>query len=103
VRWASTTFWSIPQAPTRPAARHSLGQSRQWSGPDISKDFPYWRAYSMYPGQQEQSTPIYHSGAINTSPFSRATGSGTPQATSAGWSGLRYRPYARRLSATLLR
>jgi hypothetical protein len=54
-----------------------VGQSRQWNGPDISKDFPYWRAYSMYPGQTEASQVVYHNGPILTAPVQSSTGSGT--------------------------
>ena len=78
IKWGIHYFLEHSTTPnfSQPHVIH-LGQSRQWSGPDISKSFPYWRAYSMYPGQQEQSTPIYHNGIIATALVQPSTGSGT--------------------------
>ena len=54
-----------------------LGPSRTWVGPDVSRSFPYWRAYSMYQGQTEGSNPIYHQGPIIAQSIIPSTGSGT--------------------------
>lgn len=78
VNWGIHYFLEHSTTPnfTQPHVIH-LGQSRTWIGPDVSKDFPYWRAYSMYPGQSDQSTAVYHRGVIATAPVLPSTGSGT--------------------------
>ena len=78
IQWGIHYFLEHSTTPnfTQPHVIH-LGQSRTWIGPDVSKDFPYWRAYSMYPGQVEQSTSVYHQGVITTSAVLPSTGSGT--------------------------
>ncbi len=78
IQWGIHYFLEHSATPNfvQPHVIH-LGQSRQWNGPDISKSFPYWRAYSMYPGQTEESTKVYHGGGLNVAPIQNSTGSGT--------------------------